>query len=337
MGQRALLFGQYAFVLLGVPLALLGRQTITLRRMLVGYAWGVALLTMAALAITVLDPVLALTSGALSGSGRLAAFVGNSNAYSRQAGIAALIFFWATDSKAWPRSAWLWRGANGVGLLVVGVGAVLAQSFGGLGALAGGLALVALLSRRLPTLAVGGGLFVVAAAGALLAASLRTDLPLSSRLVRDLSRGDLTSTGNFSERAHLKQAAWRQVVRSPVRGLGADRFRESTETGQGAHDTLLLIWAEGGIPAVTGFLLVLAMLGIVHLRALGAGDHDHSIALGIGIYVLFLLALVVNNHVYARGLTVPVLLAGVMSLLHGEGAWALRWVARPRALQEAVT
>jgi hypothetical protein len=119
--------------------------------------------------------------------------------------------------------------------------------------------------------------------------------------------------------------------------VGADRFRESTETGQGAHDTLLLIWAEGGIPAVGGFLLVLAMLGIVHLRALGAGDHDHSIALGIGIYVLFLLALVVNNHVYARGLTVPVLLAGVLSLLHGEGAPAYRWAARPRALQRAIS
>lgn len=103
------------------------------------------------------------------------------------------------------------------------------------------------------------------------------------------------------------------------------------------HLTNGLGWAEPGIPAVAGCLLVLAVRGTLHLHALGAGDHDHSIALGIGIYVLFLFALVVNNHVYARGLTVPVLLASVMSLLHGKGALTLRCVARPRSLQGAVS
>ncbi len=327
MNQRALLFAQYAFVLLCVPVALLGRTHGSLIGALMGYAWGVALLTLIALGLTVVSPGLAIGSGALSGSGRLAAFVGNSNAYSRQAGMAALVLFWATDRHAFSAgnsvlASRVMRLVNVGGLLVVGIGAVLAQSFGGLLALSGGLLLVALLSRRLGTLVVSGGVFATATALALLVASTRADLPISSRLVRDLSRGDLTSTGNFNERAELKRAAWTQIERSPWRGLGADRFRESTDTGQGAHDTLLLIWAEGGAPALAGFLGVLVLLGVVHIRALAAGDADHSIGLAIGIYALFLLALVVNNHVYARGLMVPVLLAGALSLLHGERALA---------------
>jgi len=320
MLQRALLFLQYTFVLVVVPIGLLGRSERTLLRMLVSYAWGVALLTFAAIVLIVLDPVTALATGALSGSGRLAAFVGNSNAYSRQAGIAALILFWSTDRFASASGSAWWRALNGAGLLVVLAGAVLAQSFGGLIALAGGLGPVAMLSGRLKTVTVGALLFVAATTSALIAASTRGDLPISSRLVRAIESGDISSTGNFDERTELKAAAWQQIVRSPARGLGADRFRETTETGQGAHDTLLLIWAEGGLPAVSGFLLLLALLGVVHLRARGLPDHDHAIALAMGVYVLFLLALVVNNHVYARGLTVPVLLAGVLSLRRGEGA-----------------
>jgi O-antigen ligase len=140
---------------------------------------------------------------------------------------------------------------------------------------------------------------------------IRDSLPavFQKRVLTGIDSGDLNEAGTFAERMRLNQEALRLAGDVVLLGRGADQYREISSWRTPVHNLYLLMWNEGGLIALSGFVVMLIGGVITFCAPLRyRGGHLPFIC---GFTVLSLFALLINAvpHVYGRFWSVPVLLA----------------------------
>jgi O-antigen ligase len=149
------------------------------------------------------------------------------------------------------------------------------------------------------------------------------------RVLAAFEAGDIEQAGTYKDRLELMREAWQLASETTVLGVGVDQFRELSEEGAAVHNMYLLLWVEGGLPALAGWLLLLLILG----AAAGlAYRHDRmAAALGLAVLASFTIASVAAPHMYGRFWVVPlqVAMAFVFASLRKETAAPASRGARP--------
>jgi hypothetical protein len=315
---------QYLFSFLLLPLVIMGRdreETI----FLVGvFAFGAFAANLASIVL--------YYSGYtgdqhfVSVSGRLGSFVGGPNTNAQMIALAG------------PLALYLWlAGRMAVSyvvplLLVLIVALVLTSSNNGIGlAILGAVAFFFML-RNLRYLArAGAGLAVCLV---LVAVSGEYWLPAAfeQRVLGAVRSGSIDEAGSFHERVVLMDEALEMVHDTMLLGIGIDQYRIRSQYQVPVHNTYLLIWTEGGLPALIGWvtLLLIALIGVFYVGR----RHPLEAAAAFAIATIFVLIGFTTGHVYARYLVVPLLLAMALVFASAGEARQRGAPAAPRPLED---
>jgi len=188
---------------------------------------------------------------------------------------------------------------------VIVEGLLLAASVSALTcAIAGVIAMFVIGGRRLPVWPVVAGVFAVA-----LYFGSGQPLPqaFSARIAPALGSGDIAAAGTFSGRMGLMEEAWGMVGDTMIVGLGVDQYRVDAPSGAPVHNMYLLLWTEGGLLALFGWILLLVVLvagaAIVYRR------DRMTAALTLSVTTALVVSSVASPHMYARFWLVPVMVA----------------------------
>ncbi|MEZ0000275.1 O-antigen ligase [Sinorhizobium fredii] len=131
-----------------------------------------------------------------------------------------------------------------------------------------------------------------------------------TRVLGALSSGDISEAGTFVSRAALIEEALQAISDEQIAfvGLGADQLRERSVQTAPVHNLYLLLWAEGGLLALIGWMMFSAV-GMLHGFAIRkAGGDKRALAAMITTIVVFLTVALFNPHMYARYWTIPIFL-----------------------------
>jgi O-antigen ligase len=151
-----------------------------------------------------------------------------------------------------------------------------------------------------------------------------------NRVLSAFVTGDISEAGTFESRTELMKEAVSMISDRGivVFGLGADQFREYSVQNAPVHNLYLLLWVEGGIVTLAGWLMFSiagAQIGLALWRLRAARP---VIALIASIVVTFLFIAAFNAHMYARYWTVPLLITYGLGLTHIRHLRGLRKAQR---------
>ncbi len=235
----------------------------------------------------------------MTGNGRIGSFVGNPN-YHAALIACTLPFLYYFTARGWmPRYA----AALALGVLVTML--VYTASNTGLAAAAMVTGIFVIAGRiRLRPAYIGAGALAVLA---FIAAGAPLPRAFEARVAPALTTGNIEEAGTFLGRSDLIKEAWDIADETLLLGLGVDQYREVSRDRTPVHNSYLLLWTEGGFPALIGWLGIIAVLGGCGVAALRDRPLDSALALGVlAVFCLFSLA---SPHMYARIWMTPVLLA----------------------------
>jgi O-antigen ligase len=293
---------QYLFAYFLLPLVLLGRpwrQTDILMKVFIA-----SMVIMTLHGIYVVDFVGERFTVFVSGSGRLQGFVERENECgSLYALTAPIVLSMAARRSIRPVVAL-------IVMLLFGYGTMLTGSNTALYGLLFGLivfVLATLTTKRILQVAAFGLAFWVV----LSSPQVREFLPevFQKRVLTGLESGSLSKAGTFSDRLQLINEAIRLGEHATLLGYGADQYREISEWHAPVHNLYLLIWNEGGLFALAGFVMMLSGAVITILAAWRFRQIRAEVACGFSTLVLFAMLVNATPHVYGRFWTVPVLLS----------------------------
>lgn len=310
--QRALILcGQYFFAYLILPFILLGRPWRETRILM--------LVFIAAVTIAVLHGIYAVeyleerSTTWVSGSGRLQGFVERENEFGSLIALTVPLILTLGGTRTMPPLLAL------VLVPLFAYGIMLTGSNTALWSLV--LALAAFIVFK-PTL-VRVVLIVVAVQAFWFMTQIeavRNHLPevFQKRVLPGLESGTMATMGTFTDRMELIHEALKIVDGTSLIGLGADRYREASEWGAPVHNLYLLLWAEGGLPSLIGFIIMLIGALITCFSSIDTRDSKFFAVCGLMTITLF--AAIVNAvpHVYGRFWVVPLLLSIAASVYYGQ-------------------
>jgi hypothetical protein len=141
------------------------------------------------------------------------------------------------------------------------------------------------------------------------------------RVLGALMTGDVTEAGSAVSRFALMEEALHQIGEMGILliGLGADQFRAISVHEAPVHNLYLLLWVEGGMLSLIGWLLfplTVCVLAVVIKRSTG---DQYLAAATMSTAVVFLVVAFFNTHMYARHWTTPLLLALGLGLARRGG------------------
>jgi O-antigen ligase len=142
---------------------------------------------------------------------------------------------------------------------------------------------------------------------ALVAFGFSAPAAFEKRVGNAVETGDVHSAGTFTDRAELMVEAWDIVEETSLVGLGVDQYRKVSAMGAPVHNMYLLVWAEGGLLALLGWLGLIALYGAIALSAWRIDPLAAS--LGLSVLAVFIVFSNASPHMYARLWAVPLLLA----------------------------
>jgi O-antigen ligase len=241
----------------------------------------------------------------VSGAGRLSGFVGdpNGNAHMLALTCPIVVYLWLSGRMA----------AHYVVpvLLVLAIALVLTSSNNGL--LLTGLGLSAFLVALRDLRYLGRALAGLAVCLLLIFAWGSFWLPetFEQRVLGALRSGSLDEAGTFEGRVALIKEALELIDDTMLVGVGVDQYRVLSRFDAPVHNTFLLIWTEGGLPALLGWLSLLIM--VIAGALLMAGRRLDG-ALGCAVGLVFACIGFTTGHTYGRHLVVPVHLAMALVL-----------------------
>jgi hypothetical protein len=238
----------------------------------------------------------------ITGAMRLGAFVGQPN---WNAAVIALALPFVFYLRAKRRMSMLMVYLS---TSILALGLVLSASFTGF---------VSALIVLFLFLVVGGSrrslnaAIVLASAGTILFAS-GYELPAAfqGRVGTALETGDMAYAGTFTGRMALIEEAWNMVDDTMLVGLGVDQYRVVSPTEVPVHNMYLLLWAEGGLLALLGWMFMLTIAVVNAVRVFWIDRQ--AAALGLSVISTFLIFSVASPHMYARVWMVPFILALVI-------------------------
>src|SRR3546814_3033601 len=76
----------------------------------------------------------------------------------------------------------------------------------------------------------------------------------------------MSQAGTFTGRMDLILEAWEIVEDTMFVGIGVDQYRVVSPTQVPVHNMYLLLWAEGGLLALLGWMLLLTIAGVSVVR-----------------------------------------------------------------------
>ena len=257
----------------------------------------------------------------VSGSGRLTSFMGNPNANANVIALTLplILYLWFAGK---------WRSVYALGSLAILAYALVAtSSVGGLLWSLAGVAVFLLLTinwRVLVGLAV-----CVAIAIPLLTEYGTSILPeiFQTRVLGAAQSGDMGQAGTFSYRMGLIHEALRMVEDRLLVGIGADQYRVQSGFGDPVHDVYLLLWAEGGLPTLIGWLMLPQIIVLAALWVFARPSGRLIAATTLAVVAVFLLVATGTTHMYGRFWVVPLHLCMALLMV----AWAGRRRQQPIA------
>jgi O-antigen ligase len=235
----------------------------------------------------------------VTGAGRIGSFVGNPN-YHAALIACTLPFIYYFTAKRWIP---LWGAAISLALLVAALVYTASNTGLATAVIVTVLFIVAGRIRMRPA-------YFAAAAFAAVAFTLSgAPLPraFENRVIPALKSGNIEEAGTFLGRADLIKEAWDIADDTLVLGLGVDRYREFSREGIPVHNSYLLLWTEGGVPALLGWVGIISVLAACAITALRRRPLEA--ALGLSVFLVFMIFSTATPHMYARIWMVPVLLA----------------------------
>ena len=129
----------------------------------------------------------------------------------------------------------------------------------------------------------------------------------STRIAPAIDTGNIAAAGTFSGRLGLIEEAWGMVGDTMLVGLGVDQYRVVAASGAPVHNMYLLLWAEGGLIALIGWIMMLAIL-IAAALLVYKRDRMTS-ALALSVVTALVVSSTASPHMYARLWMVPVMMA----------------------------
>ncbi|MEM7021961.1 MAG: O-antigen ligase family protein, partial [Pseudomonadota bacterium] len=186
----------------------------------------------------------------VTGSGRLGSLMGNPNANANIIGLTVPFVLYLWYSK---KLGTLLVGAT---LAILGTALVATSSVGGLLWTSTGIAVFVALTVNWRVLV--GAVICLAVAIPLAAKYGESVLPktFQTRVLGAAQSGDMGQAGTFSYRMGLIHEAMDMADETMLLGIGADQFRVKSVSGQPVHNAYLLIWTEGGLPSLIGWLML---------------------------------------------------------------------------------
>lgn len=242
--------------------------------------------------------------GIVTGARRLATILGNPNlaAAINALTIPTLLYLWfAGQLRRWLASTLL-------AIIVLTV--ILTSSNSGLAAMT--LSLMAFIS----VVANGKLLVRLSIVVLVLAVILYVGgfdlLPVAfqKRVLPALSSGDFDEAGTFISRTQLMLEALSVIMAKQILllGIGADQFRTISVQSAPVHNLYLLLWVEGGLSALFGWLFYTGVGVALAFTALRHRLERHAIAISLSTCAVFLLIAFSNAHMYGRYWTTPLLI-----------------------------
>jgi O-antigen ligase len=148
---------------------------------------------------------------------------------------------------------------------------------------------------------------LIAISSAVVASGVALPSAFEKRVVGALQNQDLNQAGTYSGRLDLVKEAWTIVDETSVIGIGADQYRTVSRTRAPVHNIFLLLWAEGGLMAMFGWITMMLVPVALAIRMIA---RDRLAAgLGLAVFTSFFLFSVAAPHMYSRSWVVPLFAA----------------------------
>lgn len=242
--------------------------------------------------------------GIVTGARRLATILGNPNlaAAINALTIPTLLYLWfAGQLRRWAASTLL-------AIMVITV--VLTSSNSGLAAMA--LSMVGFISLVANTRLLVRVAIVVLILGVILYIGGMDLLPAAfqKRVLSALSSGDIDEAGSFVSRTQLMLEALDVIFTQKILllGIGADQFRTISVEGAPVHNLYLLLWVEGGVVALFGWLFYAGVGITLAVSAWRLRLESYVAASTLATCGVFLVIAFSNPHMYGRSWTTPLLI-----------------------------
>jgi hypothetical protein len=238
----------------------------------------------------------------VSGSGRFTGFVERENECAALIALSVPILLYLLVDRSLTLLALL-------ALPILGYGVMLTGSNTGLGAfvLAVGLfsALALNWKRLIPAVAAAAVAIVWAAHWG------RDYMPaiFQRRVLGALEAGDLAQAGTFDHRVELIHEAIGWADRTILLGMGADQYAANSAVSQPVHNLYLLLWTEGGLLCMVGFIIMTVAGYGPALSALRRTQGRAVASCTISTVTIFLASVNAFPSVYGRFWSMPVILA----------------------------
>jgi O-antigen ligase len=297
---------QYIFAYIVLPFLLMAPDAATTVRLIKTFVTAVVLTNVICMVLYYFDykgEFAFISKDYVTGSGRLSGTLGDPNMNSALIALTCpfVLYLWFSGQLR------VWYAAPALAALMTAlvmaasVGGLLASSFAVLVFLVASRSLRALL-QTLAALAVCG-VAVFAWSGGQLPAVFET------RVLGAVNSGNLEEAGTFSDRWRLMVEAWAMIDQTLLYGIGPDQFRVVSSDGTPVHNMYLLVWVEGGLPALCGWLGLLATATLSALYVWRATPQHLIGGLGLAVALVFSFVGMSNAHMYGRSWAIPLELA----------------------------
>jgi O-antigen ligase len=304
---------QYLFAYLLLPMIILARpwrETTILMKVFIA-----SIVVMILHGIYVVDIVGERNTTFVGGSGRLRGFVERDNECGSLIALTVPMILSMTAMRALhPLIALFVLPLVAYGIMLTGSNTALYAMLYGLGVF-----FIATLNLRRLAAGIAAVMLLVAAINTPV---VRDHLPavFQKRVLTGLESGNLAEAGTFTDRMDLNAEAFRLIDGALILGRGADQYREVSDWNTPVHNLYLLMWNEGGMFALAGFLILLVGGAIAFCAPLLYRGGKLPFICGFTTLSLFAVLINAVPHVYGRFWAMPVLLAlapAVTFLAHG--------------------
>lgn len=134
----------------------------------------------------------------------------------------------------------------------------------------------------------------------------------TERIANPLSEEGVEAVGSGEIRLQLANEAWETIKADPIGGVGPGLYHDQSSYGQGAHIAALMTWAETGIIALLGWIvLMFSVCGNILRRYKVAPAAATTLA---GVFGGFFITSISVSYMYPRSFFLPLLAAFLLSL-----------------------
>lgn len=305
----AIVAGQYIFSFVMLPMIIVNQPVRTLHRMGLAFVSGVTLIEVCGIAAYYYfpkaeDAVALLGHDFITGGRRLGSFLGEANWNGAMIAMALQFVIFLTRKHILRQ--WL-----GIVIAIILLWALtLTASFTAFTAAIVAAAINTFVGRSLPSpkFVIAGALLLVV----LWQTGYSPPQIFTKRVGGAYANGDLDEAGTYTSRKALVIEAWKKVETTTFIGMGVDQYREFSVQKQPVHNIYLLMWAEGGVFAMLGWLGLVMIMIMAPLAALRVDRL--AAALGCSLMLVFVTVSLATPHMFGRLWMVPVLIACGISL-----------------------